>query len=166
MKNHVWRPLFIVLAIVVSILLLRLVIVPKDFGIGERGYMYGWHRKSNEAEWKKYPVKYRGPKVCAECHKDKYDDIRNSPHATIGCENCHEPLGGHPENPRKLKIDTRRDLCIRCHAYLPYRDSGRAKIPGINPEKHYPTEECIMCHYPHNPVKPNPKHHPKSEVKP
>jgi hypothetical protein len=165
LKNHVWRPLFIVAAIVAGILLLRLVIVPSDFGIGERGYMYGWHRISNEAEWAKIPAKYQGSKTCAPCHKSNYDDLMKSPHASIACENCHGPLVNHPKEPKKLDIDTRRDLCIRCHAYMPYRESGRAKIPGINPEKHYPTEECIMCHYPHNPVKPNPKHH-KAEVKP
>ncbi len=165
LKNHVWRPLFIVLAIVAGILIARALLVPEDFGVWERGYMYGWHRKSNEAEWKKYPVKYKTAKVCKECHKDKYDDIKDSPHASISCENCHGPNYDHPNDPKRLDIDRRRDLCIRCHAYLPYRDSARAKIPGIDPQTHYPTEECIMCHYPHNPVKPNPKYH-KTEVKP
>jgi hypothetical protein len=44
MKNHVLRPLFVVIGIVVLILLARIVYVPKDFSIGPRGYMYGWHR--------------------------------------------------------------------------------------------------------------------------
>ena len=65
MKNHVWRPLFIVLAIVGGILIARTLLVPRDFGIYERGYMYGWHRKSNEAEWKKFPVKYKTAKICS-----------------------------------------------------------------------------------------------------
>ena len=68
MKNHVLRPLFVVIGIVVLILLARMVIVPKDFGIGERGYMYGWHRKSNEEDWKKIKVKYMGREYCKDCH--------------------------------------------------------------------------------------------------
>ena len=164
MKNHVWRPLFVVLAIVGAILLARTLVVPDDFGVQERGYMYGWHRKSNEAEWQKYPVKYKTAKVCIECHQDKYNDIKDSPHAIISCENCHGPNYDHPKDPLGLTIDRSRELCIRCHAYLPYKDNIRGKIPGIDPQKHYPQAVCIMCHYPHNPTKPNPKY-PKPEVK-
>ena len=164
MKNHVWRPLFIVLVIVACILLARAVLVPADFGIHERGYMYGWHRKSNEAFWKAYRVKYKTARVCAECHKDKYNDIKDSPHAAISCENCHGPNYDHPEDPVGLKIDRSRALCIRCHAYMPYKNSIRGKIPGIDPQKHYPQAECVMCHYPHNPKKPNPNYL-KPEVK-
>ena len=163
MKNHVWRPLFIVLAIVGLILFARTLLVPNDFGMQERGYMYGWHRKSNEAEWKAYRVKYKTAKACAACHQDKYNDIKDSPHAAISCENCHGPNYDHPKDPVGLTIDRRRELCIRCHSYLPYKDNIRGKIPGIDPEKHYPQAECIMCHYPHNPTKPNPKY-PKPEV--
>jgi hypothetical protein len=164
LKNHVWRPLFIVLAIVGGILITRTLLVPDDFGVYERGYMYGWHRKSNEAEWKKYPVKYKTAMVCRECHKDKYDDIKDSPHGSISCENCHGPNYDHPKDPLGLNIDRSRGLCIRCHAYLPYKDNIRGKIPGIDPEKHYPQQECIMCHYPHDPTRSNPKHQ-KPEVK-
>ena len=164
MKNHVWRPLFVVAAIVGAILLARTLMVPGDFGIHERGYMYGWHRKSNEAEWKAYRVKYKTAEVCAKCHRDKYNDITKSPHASISCENCHGPNYDHPKDPLGLKIDRSRALCIRCHAALPYKASPRTNIPGIDPEKHYPQAECVMCHYPHNPAKPDPKHR-KAEVK-
>ena len=40
MKNHVFRPLIVFIGIVILILAARLVLVPKDFGIGQRGYMY------------------------------------------------------------------------------------------------------------------------------
>jgi hypothetical protein len=162
LKNHVWRPLFIVLAIVGGILFTRTLLVPEDFGIYERGYMYGWHRKSNEADWKKVRVKYKTEKVCIECHKGKYDDISNSGHATISCENCHGPAYDHPKDPIGLSIDRSRSLCIRCHAKLPYPNTARGKIPGINPEKHYPQAECVMCHIPHNPKPMNQKREVKS----
>jgi predicted CXXCH cytochrome family protein len=150
-KSHVWRPLYVVVAIVVLILAARVWFVPKDFGIHERGYMYGWHRLSNEAEWKEVKVKYRTAEYCKECHRDKYDDLKRSPHARIMCENCHGPAMGHPPDPPTLTIDRSRSLCLRCHFYLPYKTSGRGKIRGIDPATHYPEAECTMCHYPHNP---------------
>jgi Cytochrome c3 len=150
-KNHVWRPLYIVLAVVALILLAQYIIVPKDFGIGERGYMYGWHRKGNEADWKAVKVKYKTSEYCKGCHRDKYDDIKSSPHAAIMCEDCHGPALDHPNDPPTLTIDYSRELCVRCHFYLPYQTSGRGKIRGINPETHHPEAECTMCHYPHNP---------------
>ena len=55
---HVLRPLFAVLAVTALILTARLFVVPKDFGIHERGYMFGWYRKANEEEWKAFKVKY------------------------------------------------------------------------------------------------------------
>ncbi len=157
MKNHILRPLFAVIGIVVLILLARMVIVPKDFGIGERGYMYGWHRKSNEEDWKKIKVKYMGREYCKDCHQDKYDKIKDTPHAIIQCENCHGPAndakGDHPSEERpKLVIDKSRAHCLRCHFPLPYPTSGRAKIKGIDPDKHNPDIECSTCHNPHKPM--------------
>ena len=151
MKSHVWRPLYIVLCVVALIFLARGMMVPKDFGIWERGYMYGWHRKGNEADWKAVKVKYKTAEFCKECHQDKYAELKSSPHASIMCENCHGPALDHPDDPPTLTIDRRRELCLRCHALLPYKTSGRSVIPGIDPTTHNPEAECTLCHYPHNP---------------
>jgi predicted CXXCH cytochrome family protein len=150
-KSHVWRPLFVVIAIIILILIARQFLVPKDFGIHERGYMYGWYRKSNEEDWKKITVKYKSAEYCKDCHSDKYDSIMKTPHAIIQCENCHGPAMDHPSDPPKLVIDKSRALCLRCHYPLPYPTSGRANIRGIDPEKHNPDVECSMCHNPHKP---------------
>ncbi len=96
MKNHVYRPLIVIIGIVILILLARIVLVPKDFGIGQRGYMYGWHRHGNEEDWKKFKVKYQGKEYCKDCHPDKYDSINKTPHRIIQCENCHGPAVDHP----------------------------------------------------------------------
>jgi hypothetical protein len=152
-KNHVWRPLYVVLCIVAVVLLARTVVVPKDFGVQERGYMYGFHRPSNEAEWKAVTVKYRSTEYCRDCHRDKYDDLKPSPHADIICEDCHGPAMNHPDDPPTLTIDRSRELCIRCHAKLPYKGSGRGNIRGIDPVTHHPEAECVLCHYPHNPTR-------------
>jgi len=151
-KSHVWRPLFVVIAIVVLILIARQFLVPKDFGIHERGYMYGWYEKSNEEYWKtKIAVKYKSAEYCKDCHSDKYSMIMQTPHAIIQCENCHGPAMEHPSDPPKLAIDKSRAQCLRCHYPLPYPTSGRANIRGIDPEKHNPDVECSMCHNPHKP---------------
>jgi len=151
MKSHVMRPLYVVIGIVAAILVVREFVVPEDFGIYERGYMYSWHRKSNEDEWKAFKVKYRSSEYCKDCHSDKYASIMQTPHAIIQCENCHGPAIDHPENPKKLSIDKSRELCLRCHSSLPYPTSNRANIRGIDPDRHNPGIECVMCHNPHKP---------------
>lgn len=151
MKNHVLRPLIVFIGIIILILLVRMILVPKDFGVYERGYMYGWHRHGNEEDWKNIKVKYQGKEYCKDCHADKYDSINKTPHKIIQCENCHGPAIDHPSNPPKLSIDRSRAQCLRCHFPLPYTSSGRAKIRGIDPEKHNPDVECCMCHNPHMP---------------
>jgi len=57
------------------VLIARWLVAPKDFGVHERGYMYGYYRKSNEDEWKAFKVKYRSSEYCKDCHSDKYSSI-------------------------------------------------------------------------------------------
>lgn len=158
MKNHVFRPLFAVIGIIVLVLAARTFLVPKDFGVHERGYMYGWYRKANIEDWKKVTVKYQGAEYCKDCHDKNYGDIKKSPHRNIQCENCHGPAGTaegivHYDSDKlpKLTIDRSRQQCLRCHYPLPYPSSGRSKIKGIDPDKHNPDMECSMCHNPHHP---------------
>ncbi len=159
MKNHVYRPLIVTIAIVILILAVRAVYVPKDFGVYERGYMYSWHRRGDEDFWKNFKIKYKGREYCKDCHPDKYDTIMKSPHRIIQCENCHGPAGTpegvfhyDAQKRPKLTIDKRRELCYRCHVKLPYPTSDRAKIKGfLDPETHNPGMECVMCHNPHSP---------------
>lgn len=151
MKGHVWRPLFVVIALVVFILLVRAVYVPDDFGAQERGYTFGFHRLSNEQEWKAFPAKYKDSSYCSECHEENSDSLSASAHAMIPCENCHGAAFNHPEDPESLTIDRSRNLCLRCHSALYMPSSGRNDIPGINPEQHNVGIECSECHNPHNP---------------
>jgi hypothetical protein len=151
MKGHALRPVYVVVGVVALILVARAMFVPEDFGTHERGYMYGWHRKANEEEWKQFKVKYKSSQYCKGCHMEKHSTIMQSPHAIIQCENCHGPAVDHPVDPGKLSIIRTRAQCLRCHAKLPDRGTGRALIPGINDEKHNPGMECITCHNPHKP---------------
>ncbi|MHB8881979.1 MAG: cytochrome c3 family protein [Thermodesulfovibrionales bacterium] len=151
MKNHVYRPLLVVFGLVVLVLLIRPFYVPKDFGVHERGYMYGWYRQSNTEDWKKVKVKYQGSEYCKDCHADKLESISQSPHMIIQCENCHGPAIDHPSDPEKLTIDRSRGQCLRCHAKLSYPKSSRAGIKGIDPDTHNADTECVSCHNPHKP---------------
>ena len=151
MKNHVWRPLYVVLGLVVGILLFRMVYVPADFGVQEQGYTFGFHRLGNEQEWKDYPAKYKDSAYCNECHDDKVKSWETSAHAIIPCENCHGAAFDHPDRPEKLAIDRTRALCLRCHSKLYMPSSGRNKIPGVDPEQHNAGTACVDCHNPHHP---------------
>ncbi len=153
MNHHVLRPLYAVIVIVVLILIARALVVPKDFGIGERGYMYGWHRQGNEEDWKKFKIKYQTSEYCKDCHSPNYASIKQSPHKNIQCENCHGPAIDHPsDDVPKLPIDRSRAWCLRCHAHLSYPTSNRRFIKGFeNPDKHNPGMECVTCHNPHSP---------------
>ncbi|HKJ04216.1 MAG TPA: cytochrome c3 family protein [Geopsychrobacteraceae bacterium] len=151
LKPHVWRPLFVVIGIVVLILLFRMVYVPSDFGVQERGYTFGYHRLSNEQEWKQFPGKYKDSNYCNDCHEEKVASLNASQHGMIPCENCHGAAMNHPENPEQLAIDRSRELCIRCHSRLYMPSSDRNDIPGILPAEHNVGIECSECHNPHNP---------------
>ena len=149
MTNHVLRPLIAFAGIVVAIVGVRTLLVPADFGIGPSGYMYGWHRAGNEAEWKALTPKYKGSQYCQTCHTDKYSAIKKSPHTIIQCENCHGPARDHPNDPPKLEVNRDRSLCIRCHAAQHVKFAARAKIKSIDPAKHNPGLPCAGCHNPH-----------------
>ena len=151
MKNHVLRPLWVVIVAVGILLLVRDFMVPDDFGVNGSGFTYGFHRLSNIDEWKAEKIMYKGKEYCAECHEDNSTANNSSKHNIIECENCHGPAIDHPDDPETLEIDRSRGLCLRCHALLPYPDSKRSQINGIDPDDHNPDESCSECHNPHKP---------------
>ncbi len=151
MKNHVLRPLWVAILLVIALLVARKLYVPDDFGINGRNFTYGFHRKANIDDWKAFKVKYRGREYCQECHEENVEANSRSKHRVIECENCHGPAIDHPENPEALEIDRSRDLCLRCHADLPYPGSHRGDLPAIDPEEHNPDSACAECHNPHKP---------------
>ena len=151
MKNHVLRPLWVAIGFIALILIVRHFMMPEDFGVHGRNFTYGFHRRSNIDEWKAFPVKYRGSEFCVDCHDDKVEENMASQHNIIQCENCHGPALDHPDDPPSLNVDRSRALCLRCHADLPYPNSLRSKLKGIDPQEHNPESECAECHNPHNP---------------
>ena len=150
---HVYRPLFVILAVVAVFLIVRAIVMPGDFVVGKRGYTYAFYRLSAEENARSVKVKYRGAQYCSPCHAKEYSSWSTSLHGVVKCENCHGAAGDHPVEPHKLTIDRNRELCLRCHAYLPYQDSGRKIIRGIDPQKHNPGLMCASCHSAHHPVR-------------
>lgn len=150
----------IVIVTVVSILgllTIRKIFIP-SFTSANNDFRYQWHRVANEQEWKDYKIKHKGSEYCAGCHNEHFKNISKSLHSKIQCENCHGAAFDHPDNPTKLTIDKSRDLCLRCHFYLPYRptdypidNSSTIKLKLIKPSEHAPDEkmQCIVCHDPH-----------------
>ncbi len=154
--SHIWRPVFVLIGVVILLFTVRFFIVPSDFKSVGGDYKYQWHRVGNEEEWKNFKVKYQGRDYCKDCHSVPYGDITKSTHAKVQCENCHGPVIEHPANPPKLAIDRSRELCLRCHAKLPYRPVAYAELPSgatqlkmVNPDEHNPGIECVTCHDAH-----------------
>lgn len=164
--SHAWRPLFVVLFLLVIFLIVRKILVPADFMAAGGDYKYRWHRVSNEEEWKNFPVKYQGREFCEECHSDKAAMVKDSGHTNVQCENCHVMVdpdeNSHPVDLKEnfdyipaVGIDSSRALCQRCHikmvcrprpeVYIANREVSE-KLKLIVPSDHNPEIECITCH--------------------
>ncbi|MCX8031463.1 MAG: cytochrome c3 family protein [Thermodesulfovibrionales bacterium] len=140
-----------------TIVIMRMILVP-SFTAANNDYRYQWHRVANQEEWKNFKVKYKGDDYCIDCHSEQHKKLLQSVHAKITCENCHGAALEHPENPIKLIVDKKRELCLRCHSYLSYRpveykelQTKNIKLKMIKPDEHYPDSntQCISCHDPH-----------------
>jgi len=158
MKWHVLHPLWVGIGVVGLIILGGRFLVPDDFGVHGRNFTYGYHRLSNLQDWKDFPVKYQGRDSCTECHEENVRLNSGSVHAAVQCENCHGPAVNHPDSVQSpsvsvqpLSVDTSRELCLRCHAYLGYPNSNRGAMPSIVDRTHRRRRECSSCHDPHNP---------------
>ena len=135
--------------------MVRKLVVP-SFAAVDGDYRYQWHRVDNQQEWLDWPVSHRGNTQCQGCHAPQYQQIANHLHAKLQCESCHGPAGEHPVDPPKLTVDSSRELCLRCHADLPYRPNNYGKLSGKNltlkmivADEHFPEMECINCHNVH-----------------
>jgi len=151
MKSHVLRPLWLAIAVVGSVLVARIFMVPDDFGVHGDSFTYNFYRLGNVQEWKDFPAKYQGRERCARCHEENTEEIATSKHVNMQCENCHGPGVGHPKQIKKLPVNASRELCLRCHHYLAYPSSQRSALAGIDGNKHMKKKECRKCHNPHHP---------------
>ncbi len=164
--SHAWRPLIVIISLVVLALIARTQLIPADFKAKGGDYKYQWHREGNEEEWKNFPVKHKGREFCEQCHSEMTATVKGSGHTNVQCESCHVQFNpekkGHPIDLKsdfdyllEIGIDRSRDLCKRCHTELPYRPKPKLYIANrehseemklINPEEHNPGIKCVMCH--------------------
>ncbi len=151
MKWYVLHPLWVGIGVVGLIIAGGRLLVPDDFGVHGRSFTYGYHRLGNLQDWKDFPVKYQGRDSCTACHEENVRLNSASVHSAIQCENCHGPAANHPGAVQSLTVDTSRELCLRCHAYLGYPNSNRGAMPSIVDRRHMRRRECSSCHDPHNP---------------
>lgn len=131
---------------ILAFLMVRHVLVPKDFG------NLGHYRAGALDDNKARALAHAGKAACLECHGDipKAMETKKSGHRTIGCEACHGPLADHAANSGTLKprLPDPRLLCLRCHAEDPARP---AFLPQKDPKRHNPKAACTDCHNPHAP---------------
>jgi len=133
------------LVLVSIFFLLKYLLTPESFG------QYGHYRGNALAENAAYDAKYLGSGSCVECHEDIVVEKEEGFHNNIECENCHGPGFKHildPENEKLVKSDS-REFCAKCHAINKARPESAITQQDI--AEHNPEENCIECHYPHQP---------------
>jgi len=142
--GHLIRPALVLLAGLAVFLLIRVVIVPKDFG------KYGHYRAGALESISARPVAYAGHEQCLQCHDQEGKVRGGGKHANVACEACHGPLAKHADDPTANvpKLPDVADLCRRCHE----KDAAKPKdFHQVDTVAHSQGMLCNSCHQPHNP---------------
>jgi len=130
-----------------AFLIARHALVPPSFG------EIGHYRAAAVPAIAARPVHYAGLQACVECHDDVATVKAASYHRGLTCEGCHEAAASHAADPLESTpvVPSGRQVCLRCHEYLPSRPTG---FPQIIERIHNPMEPCVSCHNPHDPTPP------------
>jgi hypothetical protein len=126
--------------------ILRSVLIPKDFGL------YGHYRPGALADAAARPMAFAGHANCADCHQDIVDSQKGSKHAAVSCEACHGALAKHAGDPSAQTPEKKSaaTLCMVCHAP---NIAKPKKFPQVDPKTHGEGNPCTSCHGPHAPEK-------------
>lgn len=102
------------------------------------------HVQGSPDEHKFYLVE-EPKELCVRCHSLAHQSGIHTPVGEGACLECHSPHGS--EFPSAVRLDPRRDLCLKCHA-----DNFRNE-----PFVHGPVAvgACVLCHKPHASTLPN-----------
>jgi len=142
--GHLIRPALVLLAGLGIFLLIRAIVVPKDFG------KYGHYRPGALDMVSARPISYAGEGQCILCHEEEDKAHAGGKHAGVRCEACHGPLAKHAEDPEANvpKLPDVANLCRRCHE----KDAAKPKgFPQVDTVAHSQGMLCDTCHQPHNP---------------
>ena len=157
--KHLFRAGAILSAILI-LLFIGLRVIPVPAFLAE----YGFHPKKtaeNMEAWSALPIQYAQSSVCIDCHQDKYGIWEQGNHKTIGCENCHGPMGTtiYDHDPQITWTTRNPDGestvgCANCHAgqFEQWQEAGH----GLTLEHHELDQEgfdsewgrgsCAVCH--------------------
>jgi uncharacterized CHY-type Zn-finger protein len=143
-SEHLVRLVGLFAAGILVFLVLRMVMVPKSFGV------YGHYRAGALLDLRARDPVYAGRAACADCHDDIVAQRVGSRHAQIGCESCHGALAAHAADPEAVKpeLPEATPLCERCHQANVARPHG---FPQVDPAEHAEGSPCTECHSPHHP---------------
>ncbi len=113
MKNHVWRPLFVVIGIIIFMLLFRAMYVPDDFGVHGDSFMYN------------YSEDLHGTIACQNCHGPALDHPEEPEALTIDrsretCLRCHTALPYTTSERKRIpgiinEEHNPGEECVLCH---------------------------------------------------
>jgi hypothetical protein len=143
-SGHLIRPAILLLAGIGIFLIIRALIIPKDFG------QYGHYRPAALEEIRQRPISYAGQDQCVICHDDEARTRAAGKHAHVACEACHGPLAKHAGDPvaNVPKLPDVASLCRRCHE----KDAAKPlAFPQVVAAEHSGGMLCNSCHQPHNP---------------
>jgi len=129
---------------IIIFLVVRSVMVPKDFGA------YGHYRAGALADNAARPISFAGRAACEECHSDVAESRTGHKHEHVGCEACHGALAEHAQDPSGAKstLPDAKTLCRNCHQANVARPAG---FPQVDADEHSGGEICTSCHQPHHP---------------
>ncbi|HUA21190.1 MAG TPA: multiheme c-type cytochrome [Bryobacteraceae bacterium] len=143
--GHLLRVVVLLALGVAAFLLIRAVVVPKNFG------EYGHFRPAALGDIRARPVKFAGHATCEACHTDEATAKSKGKHANVACEACHGPLANHAEDPVSVvpKLPDVATLCVRCHEA---NASKPKSFPQVVSADHSGGVVCNTCHKPHDPL--------------
>lgn len=145
-REHMVRMGILFAGALAVFLVVRAVMVPKDFGT------YGHFRTGALADNMAHPLVFAGRQACGDCHDDIVASRKGSKHEQIGCEACHGALEAHAsaDDPSTLKptLPDGKTICLVCHRENVAKPAG---FPQVDPTDHGDGGPCTSCHNPHHP---------------
>jgi hydroxylamine dehydrogenase len=94
------------------------------------------HKSHEDAKPKKSAVE---PKVCAKCHREKYDQFQNGRHSI-----AWNSMKDHPQY-QALPDSLRKAFCERCHTIQDKCNSCHTSH-AFSPQEAKEPEACKKCH--------------------
>jgi hypothetical protein len=142
--GHLVRLGLFAAVLVLAFFAIRHVLIPPEFG------KYGHFRPAALDEIAARTPVFAGREACAVCHDDVAGAKARGPHAEVGCEACHGPLGRHAQDfsSQKPVLPDTAKLCVTCHE----ADAAKPKtFPQVASRDHAGETACGVCHNPHQP---------------